>query len=190
MRLKTMCSAMVIALTVGVGQAVAQTRYDVGLLLGATRTSDEGAALAVRPSDNISGDVRVAHMGRIEGGHLPRSAVPRVARVHSRRSGRNAPQGVRCAVSDAWRPSDGSPQWARVPLLLQSLADRLHDLAGRPLPRRTWRSPGALCALAGDDQLLHRLFACVESRVDIRHGSLLFARKASADPTPRRAARR
>jgi len=65
----------------------------------------------------------VAHMGRIEGGHLPRSAVPRVARVHSRRSGRNAPQGVRCAVPDAWRPSDGSPQWARVPLLLQSFAD-------------------------------------------------------------------
>src|SRR5881396_1231054 len=46
MRLMTMCSAMVIALTVGGGQAVAQTRYDVGLLLGATRTSDEGAALA------------------------------------------------------------------------------------------------------------------------------------------------
>ena len=46
MRLMTMCSAMVIALTVGVGQAVAQTRYDVGLLLGATRTSDEGEALA------------------------------------------------------------------------------------------------------------------------------------------------
>jgi len=42
----TMCTAMVIALTVGVGQAVAQTRYDVGLLLGATRTSDEGTALA------------------------------------------------------------------------------------------------------------------------------------------------
>jgi hypothetical protein len=41
-----MCSAMVIAFAVGVGQAVAQTRYDVGLLLGATRTSDEGAALA------------------------------------------------------------------------------------------------------------------------------------------------
>jgi hypothetical protein len=39
--LMTMCPAMVIALTVGVGQAVAQTRYDVGLLLGATRTSDE-----------------------------------------------------------------------------------------------------------------------------------------------------
>ena len=37
---------MVIAFTVGMGQAVAQTRYDVGLLLGATRTSDEGAALA------------------------------------------------------------------------------------------------------------------------------------------------
>src|SRR5882672_4396071 len=46
MRLMTMCSAMVIALTVGVGQAVAQTRYDVGLVLGATRTSEEGAALA------------------------------------------------------------------------------------------------------------------------------------------------
>src|SRR5262249_2553036 len=46
MRLMTMCSAMVIALTVGMGQAVAQTRYDVGLLLGATRTRDEGAALA------------------------------------------------------------------------------------------------------------------------------------------------
>ena len=46
MRLMTTCSAIVIALTVGVGQAVAQTRYDVGLLLGATRTSDEGAALA------------------------------------------------------------------------------------------------------------------------------------------------
>src|SRR5437773_3508949 len=45
MRLMTMCSAMAIALTVGVGEAVAQTRYDVGLLLGATRTSDEGAAL-------------------------------------------------------------------------------------------------------------------------------------------------
>src|SRR5262249_30191419 len=46
MRLTTMCSATVIAFTVGVGQAGAQTRYDVGLLLGATRTSDEGAALA------------------------------------------------------------------------------------------------------------------------------------------------
>jgi opacity protein-like surface antigen len=46
MRLMTMGSAMVIALTVGGGQAVAQTRYDVGLLLGATRTSDEGTALA------------------------------------------------------------------------------------------------------------------------------------------------
>jgi len=31
MRLMTMCSAMVIALTAGLGQAVAQTRYDVGL---------------------------------------------------------------------------------------------------------------------------------------------------------------
>src|SRR5262252_3164158 len=37
---------MVIAFAVGVGQAVAQTRYDVGLLLRATRTSDEAAALA------------------------------------------------------------------------------------------------------------------------------------------------
>jgi len=46
MRLMTMCSAIAIALTVGVGQAVAQTRYDVGLLLGATRTRDEGTALA------------------------------------------------------------------------------------------------------------------------------------------------
>jgi len=46
MRLMTMCSAIAIALTVGVGQAIAQTRYDVGLLLGATRTSDEGTALA------------------------------------------------------------------------------------------------------------------------------------------------
>ncbi len=46
MRLMTMCSAMVIAFTVDVGQAVAHTRYDVGLLLGATRTSDEGAGLA------------------------------------------------------------------------------------------------------------------------------------------------
>ena len=46
MRLMTMGSAMVIALTVGGGHAVAQTRYDVGLLLGATRTSDEGTALA------------------------------------------------------------------------------------------------------------------------------------------------
>jgi len=45
MRLTMTCSAMVIAFTVGMGQAVAQTRYDVGLLLGATRTSDEGAAL-------------------------------------------------------------------------------------------------------------------------------------------------
>ena len=41
-----MCSAMVITFAVGGGQAVAQTRYDVGLPLGATRTSDEGAALA------------------------------------------------------------------------------------------------------------------------------------------------
>jgi hypothetical protein len=46
MRLMTTCSAMVIAFTVGMGQAVAQTRYDVGLLLGTTRTSDDGAALA------------------------------------------------------------------------------------------------------------------------------------------------
>ena len=39
-------AAMAIAFSVGMGQAVAQTRYDVGLLLGATRTGDEGAALA------------------------------------------------------------------------------------------------------------------------------------------------
>ena len=46
MRLMTTCSAMAIAFTVGTGQAIAQTRYDVGLLLGTTRASDEGAALA------------------------------------------------------------------------------------------------------------------------------------------------
>jgi len=46
MRLMTMCSAIVIAWTVGAEQAVAQTRYDLGLLLGATRTSDEGTVLA------------------------------------------------------------------------------------------------------------------------------------------------
>ena len=46
MRLMTMWSAMVMASTVGTGQAIAQTRYDVGLLLGTTRTSEEGAALA------------------------------------------------------------------------------------------------------------------------------------------------
>src|SRR5215831_1446847 len=46
MRLMTICSAMVLAFMVEVGQAVAQTRYDVGLLLGATRSSDEGTALA------------------------------------------------------------------------------------------------------------------------------------------------
>ncbi|MEP7303879.1 MAG: outer membrane beta-barrel protein [Acidobacteriota bacterium] len=46
MRLRTMCSAMGILFTVAVGQAGAQTRYDVGLLLGATRTTDEGTVLA------------------------------------------------------------------------------------------------------------------------------------------------
>jgi opacity protein-like surface antigen len=45
MRLMTIGS-MVIAFTVGRGHAVGQTRYDVGLLLGATQTTDEGAALA------------------------------------------------------------------------------------------------------------------------------------------------
>jgi len=46
MRLTRTCAAMVIALTVGTGQAIAQTRYDVGLLLGSTKTSDEGGTLA------------------------------------------------------------------------------------------------------------------------------------------------
>jgi opacity protein-like surface antigen len=45
MRLTTLCSAMLIGCAVGVGPAAAQTRYDVGLLLGATRTTDEGAVL-------------------------------------------------------------------------------------------------------------------------------------------------
>ena len=45
MRLTTTAAAIVMALTVGT-PALAQTRYDLGLLLGTTRTSDEGAALA------------------------------------------------------------------------------------------------------------------------------------------------
>src|SRR6202008_1932309 len=43
--------------------------------------------------------------------------------------------------------------------LLERAGDVLHDLAWRPLPRRTRRRPGGLCPLAGDEQLLHRLFA-------------------------------
>jgi len=46
MQLTRTCAAVAIALTVGMGHAAAQTRYDVGLLLGSTRTSDEGATLA------------------------------------------------------------------------------------------------------------------------------------------------
>src|SRR5439155_20743892 len=57
--------------------------------------------------------------------------------------------------------------------LLKRAGDVLDDLARRPLPRRAWRSPGGPCLLAGDDQLLHRIFACLESRVDIRHRSSL-----------------
>src|SRR3989442_6012859 len=54
----------------------------------------------------------MACLARIEGGRLPRSAVPRLARVHGRHAGRVAPQGVRGAVPYAWRPSDCQPQWA------------------------------------------------------------------------------
>ena len=36
---------MAIAFTVGTGQTLAQNRYDVGLLLGATKTSDEASVL-------------------------------------------------------------------------------------------------------------------------------------------------
>ena len=46
MRLTTTSAAIVMALTVSTEPALAQTRYDLGLLLGATQTSDEGAALA------------------------------------------------------------------------------------------------------------------------------------------------
>ena len=41
MRLSTTFATIAITLTVGMGQALAETRFDVGLLLGATKTSDE-----------------------------------------------------------------------------------------------------------------------------------------------------
>ena len=43
----------------------------------------------------------------------------------------------------------------------------------KPWPRCTWRSPVGPYPLAGDDQLFHRIFACIESRIDIRHRSSL-----------------
>lgn len=45
MRITTACAAILITLTAGVGSGLAQTRYDVGLLLGTTRTSDEDRVL-------------------------------------------------------------------------------------------------------------------------------------------------
>src|SRR5262245_17178184 len=45
MRLTTIVSAFLITLAVGTGAAFAQTRYDIGLMLGTTGTSDEGAVL-------------------------------------------------------------------------------------------------------------------------------------------------
>ncbi|MCA1562660.1 MAG: hypothetical protein LC753_15560 [Acidobacteria bacterium] len=45
MRRPTIFAAILITFTVGTGQALAQTRYDVGLLLGATKTGDEAQVL-------------------------------------------------------------------------------------------------------------------------------------------------
>ena len=45
MRLTTTFATIAFTFTVGIAQALAQNRYDVGLLLGATKTSDEGQGL-------------------------------------------------------------------------------------------------------------------------------------------------
>src|SRR5262249_37717840 len=55
---------------------------------------------------------------------------------------------------------------------LEPARDVFHDLARRPLARRTRCAPGRARLFAGPNHLLNCISTCREGRIDVRHGIL------------------
>ncbi len=110
MRIKAMVIAVSTAFSFSVGKASAQSRFDVGLLLGTTRATDEGAVLQFDQ---------------------------RVARVHRRDAWPVAAFGIRIPVPDARYLYHRPP--GLTDLVLRRGGRRLRailriEAAGRPQP--------------------------------------------------------
>jgi predicted Ser/Thr protein kinase len=74
------------------------------------------------------------------------------------------------------QPDNGRGHWnfrrtsgGDVRSFLETASDVLHDLARRPLARRTRCEPGRARLFAGPNHLVNRIPICREGRVDVRH---------------------
>ena len=104
-----MAVGMGVALSLSMGEASAQSRVDVGLLLGSTRATDEGAVLQFDRGTTYQATFAWRIVSTDAASLVHRSAVHRVAGVHRCYGGGVVASGIRIAVPDARYPCHRPP---------------------------------------------------------------------------------